>query len=302
MAKDLPFFKFYCSEWNDGDITLEDYNVQGVFINVCSYYWSKECTVTEKLLKKRFRDCIDIIDLLVKENHLKVVSGDINITFLDEQYSEVENTSSARSKAGKKSARIKKIRKEIIEHLAFISTETNISLTELEKEYNINSTSVDFLLQQNSTIKIRREKIREDNIVKGNEKNIKDLDVNLNGGEGEFKDQLKKDLEEVESQYTEIEFIEDWGKCRIHFMGKPSNLDKLLTLEKADFNKSKGLYSKRQIKDAMVGLFSQKNKNIGSMYLRPKHFLEPDNISKYLTAFGAKEFELYGKEKEKVSL
>ena len=183
MAKDLPFFKFYCSEWNDGDITLEDYNVQGVFINVCSYYWSKECTVTEKVLKKRFRDCIDVIDLLVKENHLKVVGGEINITFLDEQYSEVENTSSARSKAGKKSARIKKIRKEIIEQLTFISTETNISLTELEKEYNINSTSVDFLLQQNSTIKIRGEEIRRDKKRKDDEERERINNINVDSKE-----------------------------------------------------------------------------------------------------------------------
>ena len=33
MAKDLPYFKFFCSEWNDGDITLEDFNLQGLFIN-----------------------------------------------------------------------------------------------------------------------------------------------------------------------------------------------------------------------------------------------------------------------------
>ena len=45
MAKDLPYFKFFCSEWNDGDITLESYEAQGVFINICSYYWSNECNV-----------------------------------------------------------------------------------------------------------------------------------------------------------------------------------------------------------------------------------------------------------------
>ena len=43
MAKDLPYFKFFCSEWNDGDITLEDFKTQGLFINICSYYWSNEC-------------------------------------------------------------------------------------------------------------------------------------------------------------------------------------------------------------------------------------------------------------------
>ena len=45
MAKSLPYFKFFCSEWSDGDITLEDYQTQGLFINICAYYWSNECIV-----------------------------------------------------------------------------------------------------------------------------------------------------------------------------------------------------------------------------------------------------------------
>ena len=53
MARELPYFKFFVSEWNDGDITLESLECQGLFINICSYYWSNECDLTiEKLLKK----------------------------------------------------------------------------------------------------------------------------------------------------------------------------------------------------------------------------------------------------------
>ena len=55
MAKALPYFKFYCSEWSDGDVTLEDMKTQGVFINICSYYWSQECEVFEEKLQKRFK-------------------------------------------------------------------------------------------------------------------------------------------------------------------------------------------------------------------------------------------------------
>lgn len=60
MAKDLPYFKFFCSEWNDGDITLESYKTQGIFINICSYYWSNECDVTLKNLKRN-SDLIQMI-------------------------------------------------------------------------------------------------------------------------------------------------------------------------------------------------------------------------------------------------
>ena len=68
MAKDLPYFKFYSSEWNDGDITLEDYHTQGAFINICSYYWSRECSLEKVKLYKRFRDCQGALDFLFESS------------------------------------------------------------------------------------------------------------------------------------------------------------------------------------------------------------------------------------------
>ena len=55
MAKDLPYFKFFVSEWNDGDITLEDFQTQGLFVNLCAYYWSNECEITLTKAIKKFR-------------------------------------------------------------------------------------------------------------------------------------------------------------------------------------------------------------------------------------------------------
>lgn len=104
MAKDLPYFKFFVSEWNDGDITLEDYKRQGLFINVCSYYWSKECDVTSNLLYKKFKEFKEDIDYLINEGHLKVLKGFIIISFLDEQKQERLKTSIKNSEAGKKGA------------------------------------------------------------------------------------------------------------------------------------------------------------------------------------------------------
>ena len=85
MAKSLPYFKFFCSEWSDGDITLEDYETQGLFINICSYYWSNECVVELSKLKKRFKKDVELIDLLIKNNILKTVDNFVIINFLDEQ-------------------------------------------------------------------------------------------------------------------------------------------------------------------------------------------------------------------------
>ena len=75
MAKDLPYFKFFCSEWTDGDITLESLEVQGLFINICSYYWSNECDVNLDKLKKKFRGQEKKIDLLIGTGIIKIKSN-----------------------------------------------------------------------------------------------------------------------------------------------------------------------------------------------------------------------------------
>jgi len=146
MAKDLPYFKFFCSEWNDGDITLESYEAQGVFINICSYYWSNECNVNFDKLLKRFRGCEDIINDLNAEGLFKINEDRlVCISFLDQQKEEREERSKIRSKGGKASAEAKRIKK-------------------LELENNTNSTSVQHVLNSSSTQVqlLREEKRREE--------------------------------------------------------------------------------------------------------------------------------------------
>ena len=108
MAKDLPYYKFYCSEWNDGDITLEDYETQGVFINVCSYYWSNECNVSTNKLYKKFKNNLEDVDYLKQEGFIKFDEGNISISFLDEQLNDRTVTSTRNSAAGKASAEARK--------------------------------------------------------------------------------------------------------------------------------------------------------------------------------------------------
>lgn len=108
MAKDLPYFKFYCSEWNDGDITLEDFNIQGLFINVCSYYWSNECNLTSKKLYKKFKESEKDVDYLISEGLIKVIDNEIFINFLDEQSTERQRKSLINKENGSKGGRPKK--------------------------------------------------------------------------------------------------------------------------------------------------------------------------------------------------
>ena len=55
MAKEIPFFKFFVGEWANGDITAESYKTQGVFINICSVYWTKEGELSEVFLRKKIK-------------------------------------------------------------------------------------------------------------------------------------------------------------------------------------------------------------------------------------------------------
>ena len=153
MAKDLPYFKFFCSEWSDGDVTLESYEAQGLFINICSYYWSNECIVTYKKLLKKFRGYELILDQLKDENIFKLNKDEtICISFLDEQQNERNEKSKIKSRGGKASAEARKLKKE---------QKINTSLT--EKEHVLNSCSTESQLLREE--KRREEKIREEKTV-----------------------------------------------------------------------------------------------------------------------------------------
>ena len=147
MAKELPYFKFFVSEWNDGDITLEDYETQGLFINLCAYYWSNECEITLTKSKKKFRNCgEDSFNYLIDNDIIKVDNDIIIINFLDEQKDERLESSKRKSKGGKASAEARRLKK----------------LTESKQEVNTRSTGVKFLFNRSSSIKRREEKRRRE--------------------------------------------------------------------------------------------------------------------------------------------
>lgn len=175
MAKDLPYFKFFCSEWSDGDITLETYETQGLFINICAYYWSNECVLELSKLKKRFRNEIETVDLLLDNNLLKQIDGFIKINFLDEQKFERNQQSKIKSIGGKASAEAKR--------LAKIQQTVNTSSTESQHVLKFCSTESQVLREEERREekkreeKKREEKIKEDsnetiaNILKSSENN-----------------------------------------------------------------------------------------------------------------------------------
>jgi hypothetical protein len=99
VAKELPFFKFEPSGWENGKIQLCTFEVQGVFINVCSMYWQRLGDLPYKLaLQKICKGNATALQTLCDERIIEVVEGLICIHFLNEQLSEFTNISNINSK------------------------------------------------------------------------------------------------------------------------------------------------------------------------------------------------------------
>ena len=154
MAKETPFFKFFTGEWANGSIVLEDYEVQGIFINICCWYWSMSGELTEKQIRKKFRN-EEAINILLEEEIIKLGEDKIVINFLDEQLEETQYLRKKASEAGKASARK---RQESLKN----------SSTEIQRPLNEPSTTVQ-PIREDKDKEEDKEKIREDKYKRENE-------------------------------------------------------------------------------------------------------------------------------------
>lgn len=94
MAKELPYFKFEPSEWENGNIQMFSFSEKGLFIEICSMYWSRLGDLPEKLvIQKLCGGNAVALSSLCEENVIKVIDGLICIDFLNEQLLEFENIS-----------------------------------------------------------------------------------------------------------------------------------------------------------------------------------------------------------------
>lgn len=94
MAKELPYFKFEPSQWENGTIQLCTFEQQGVFIAVCSMYWQRVGDLPYKLaVQKICRGNAVALDSLYDQGIFTIVDGMICIDFLNEQLAEFNNLS-----------------------------------------------------------------------------------------------------------------------------------------------------------------------------------------------------------------
>jgi len=170
MAKELPYFKFEPAEYLTKDISFCSLSAQGLFINICSYYWQRQCKLTKSQLFKRLNH-YDEFDELIDEGiiDLKDNGEDLIIKFLDNQLNEVEEKSKTNSSNGSKGGRPKK----------------NPNESEIKPNQKPN---------ESESKGIREDKIKEDNIILINSEIISfDDAVNI----CLFSEQWKEDIERL---------------------------------------------------------------------------------------------------------
>jgi len=155
MAEKLPYFKFFTGEWANGSITLENYSVQGVFINVCCFYWSKQGNVLKTQLEKKIRSKKEL-KVLFDEEIIKLEEEFVIIDFLDNQMVERDSVSKKNSEAGKKSA-AKRAEKR-------------------HRESNEKATPVEITFNEKPTIKNKKRKEEEEKRIR-KEKELKVFDL-----------------------------------------------------------------------------------------------------------------------------
>lgn len=106
MAKELPYFRFTVQDWQNGDINLESYELKGLFIDVCAYYWMRDCIVTVEHLDKKFSNALALLKHLYDLNIIKLKTDKndnefVCINFLDEQLKLLLDSHKKRSEAGR---------------------------------------------------------------------------------------------------------------------------------------------------------------------------------------------------------
>ena len=79
---ELPYFKFFPSEWLTGQISFEEFATKGAFTDLICFYWTKGCQVTEQQMKKITKKQHNYI---LDSGVVKIVDGTVKIDFLDKQ-------------------------------------------------------------------------------------------------------------------------------------------------------------------------------------------------------------------------
>ena len=157
MAKGLPYFKFTPTEWLTGDICCEDFEVQGLFINICALYWQRDGKLSVEDINKRYKKPTAFDSLIGR--FISVNDGFITIDFLKEQLEERGHQSVVNSANGKKGGRPKTqatkptAKRTLSETKAKKSQEEEEEEKEQEKELSLFDSVFDSYIEMRKSIK-----------------------------------------------------------------------------------------------------------------------------------------------------
>jgi hypothetical protein len=106
MAKELPYFQFEPAEYLTKDVSFCSLAAQGLFINLCAYYWQRECSLTKEQILRRLNYPKELNELIT-EGVIDLEGENIIIKFLDVQYDNATTKSRINSENGAKGGRSK---------------------------------------------------------------------------------------------------------------------------------------------------------------------------------------------------
>jgi len=114
MANELPYFRFTVQAWQNGKISIESYELKGLFIDVCGYYWINDCDITLTTLKKKFSNAMNLLNELIELGIMKHENrhDKVEIEFLNIQYDLLSEKRKHRQEAGSKGGKAKAKRKQ----------------------------------------------------------------------------------------------------------------------------------------------------------------------------------------------
>lgn len=99
MGKELPYFKFEPNQWENGNIQICSREDKGLFMDVCSMYWSRLGVLPLKLaVQKLCNGNATALDTLISEGILFIKNELIYIEFLNEQLQCFEDKSETNRK------------------------------------------------------------------------------------------------------------------------------------------------------------------------------------------------------------
>ena len=225
MAKELPYFKFEPNQWDNGNIQMLSREDKGLFIDLCSMYWSRVGDVPVKLaIQKLCAGNATALNSLCDENIIEVIEGNIFIKFLSEQLNEFADISEQNSKNAKEGWEKRRKQRE--------SSERNATAS----------------IPQCENDAIREDKIRLDK--KKEEKIIEEKNISLDPFQENFRiDWLKW------TSYKKDEFKQSYKKIETEQIA----FNNLVKLSKGNENLAREIIE-QSIANQWKGLFELKNK------------------------------------------